>query len=407
MLKVTVNGHDHELSPDSPRATSHSALLQDLVTAVNLLETDTNGVQLASTDAANNVITSASDNATTTDSVAAMTFHNTVAHATNDLEFNFTNSADTSLLKIDKEGDVTVAGALTATALSNSGTTIALSGATANVITSAASDANTTTAVAGLTFKNTVAHTAGDLEFNFQKSDGTSVFKTTDLTATFAQDVAAYRYAASSGAYRCSTSGEPVTLDAGAVVTQGNRIAMFSTNTAAKAYVNLEGRMTIPFGTAPSGTGIATWNDTTKAAMSSNYVLQVTVSQAALTAAATSEAITLWTVPAKTRVVRVVADVTAAFTGGGTTAGTVEVGIASGDTDAYLTSFDVFTAPVTKGLIYGDKGVALTVAGGEAGAYPNWSGTGVISALFGSATANVADFTTGSVTFYIEVSSYL
>jgi hypothetical protein len=38
MKKVTANGVDHELSPDSPRATSHAALLQNIVTSLNRVE---------------------------------------------------------------------------------------------------------------------------------------------------------------------------------------------------------------------------------------------------------------------------------------------------------------------------------------------------------------------------------
>jgi hypothetical protein len=186
MLKVTVNGVDHELSPDSPRATSHSALLKDIVTSVNALETGTSpdGIELSSTDAADNVITSASDNTTTTGSVAALTFKTSVAHAANDLEFNFVDSGDASLMSIDNEGDVVAAGTVTAAGVvSSAATAVSASGATANVITSAASDANTTTSVAGLTFKNTVAHTSGDLEFDFQKSTGGSLFKIKDTGA--------------------------------------------------------------------------------------------------------------------------------------------------------------------------------------------------------------------------------
>lgn len=178
MLKVTVNGVDHELSPDSPRATSHSALLKDIVTAVNALEVGTapDGIELSSATATTNVISSASDNTTTTSSDAAMTFHNTVAHTADDLEFNFTRSDNTSLLKVDKEGDTTVAGTLTAAGLTSSAATaLAATSTSPVVITGAASDVSTTSSVAGMTFKNTTAHTPFDLEFNFQKSTGGSL----------------------------------------------------------------------------------------------------------------------------------------------------------------------------------------------------------------------------------------
>lgn len=195
MLKVTVNGVDHELSPDSPRATSHSALLKDIVTAVNALEVGTapDGIELSSATATTNVISSASDNTTTTSSDAAMTFHNTVAHTANDLEFNFTRSDDTSLLKVDKEGDTTVAGTLTAAGLTSSAATaLAATSTSPVVITGAASDDSTTSSVAGMTFKNTTPHTSGDLEFDFQKSTGASLVNISDLAVNSALPALAF-----------------------------------------------------------------------------------------------------------------------------------------------------------------------------------------------------------------------
>jgi hypothetical protein len=53
-------------------------------------------------------------------------------------------------------------------------------------ITSAASDVNTTNSVAAMTFKNTVAHTAGDLEFQFRRSDDVSLLKITDSYTSIA-----------------------------------------------------------------------------------------------------------------------------------------------------------------------------------------------------------------------------
>jgi hypothetical protein len=173
MKKVTVNGVDHELSPDSPRSRSHVELLQDIVTSVNALEAGTSpdGIELTNANATKNVITSASSDATTTSSVAAMTFKNTVAHTANDLEFDFQKSDATSLLKIDKEGDTTVAGTM-----SVAGSTLALTGVGANTITTGSADAATSSSVAALTIKPTVAITAGDLLVDFQNSAGASKF---------------------------------------------------------------------------------------------------------------------------------------------------------------------------------------------------------------------------------------
>lgn len=629
MKKVTVNGNDHELSPDSPRSRSHVELLQDMVTSINNLETGTtpDGIELTSTQSAKNVISSYTTDADTTN--AALTFHNTVANGSNELEFNFTDNANASLLKIDNEGDVTIAGGLTCTTvtasgalsaagISSSGATTALTSTSANLITSATSDANTTVAVAGLTFKNTTAHTSGDLEFEFQKSTGGSLlsidnegqadlagsftctggvatdglttpvagaFTTADtggtladatnyyyrisaindvgeslacaevakstgagptgthtitavwgtvpgatgykvygrttgaeqLIETVAQGTLSYvdaGYIAPSGALPTynTTSGLRMTALTPNVITSATNASNASATVAATTFKNtaaldandlefnfvrsddtsllnvdkegdatLGGSLTFAGATAPVVTTSATagnisgdtaalnfqhtatlnadtfayafknqsgtklfWIDrvghifnngnaylgnvafsadyralplagtlgsgtgiTTNVSSALRHLFhKITVTEAALTDADTSQAVTIWTAPAKARILRIVADVTTAFTGGGVTACTLQVGIAGGDADAYIVASDVFSGAVTLGDVEADLGTALSNAGTGVGAYPNWGGTKAIAAQFDTVTANVADLTAGSVTFYIEYVSY-
>lgn len=553
MKKVTVNGVDHLLSPDSPRARSHSQLLDDIVTSVNELESGqlSSGIDMVSTNAADNVITSASNDTTTTSSVAAMTFKNTTAHSTNDLEFQFLRSDDTSLLKIDKEGDATIGGALTVTSslsaagVSSSGATTALTSTSANVITSATTDANTTSSVAGLTLKNTAAHTTGDLEFDFQLSTGASLLEMSDTTAAFAgavttggavtasgsvsavggftgsslttpvagafttaetggslADATSYFYRVSAynavgetlafaeveqatgagptgthtitvvwgtvpgavgyNVYGRSTGAEefiaavaqgtlsytdtgavspsgalPAVNTTGGLVMSGALPNIITSNTsdsnasssvASLTFKNAQaltsGDLEFSFqkstgaalltisdagplaplveGTKGSGTGITAG---TPSALRT-VLHKVTVTEAALTDEDTSQAVTIWTVPAKTRILRVVADVTAAFTGGGNTACTLQVGISGGDADAYLAAFDCFSGATTKGLVEADLGVALGNGGSGVGAFPDFTGAKAIDAQFDSTTGTVAGLTAGSVTFYIECVTY-
>ncbi len=293
MKTVTVNGVDHELSPDSPRATSHSALLQDIVTAVNKLEVGTSpdGLELTSADATKNVITSASDNTTTDGTTAAMTFHNTVAHATNDLEFNFTKSDNTSLLKVDKEGDttilgdlaavgVTATGALSAAGISSSGATTALTSTSANLITGATSDANTSGAVAGMTFKNTTAHTAGDLEFDFQNSTAASLLHMDNTGAVTASGSVASVGGFTTSALAAPVSGSFTTAGTGGTLLDSThyfyRISAYNAvgetlactevdkSTAANAGANTA-TITAVWGTVPGAAGYKVYGRTTGA----------------------------------------------------------------------------------------------------------------------------------------------
>jgi hypothetical protein len=113
-------------------------------------------------------------------------------------------------------------------------------------ITSAASDANTTNSVAAMTFKNTVAHTAGDLEFQFRRSDDASLLKITDSYTSIAgqlylpdSNMAMTGSGIYSPAYRGLSSNYAVTLisdmadGASAIGTVASTSAVWS-NAAAK-----------------------------------------------------------------------------------------------------------------------------------------------------------------------------
>jgi hypothetical protein len=183
------------------------------------------------------------------------------------------------------------------------------------------------------------------------------------------------------------------------------QIAAFHNDTtaaAAESYIHNAGDFVVAssLGTAPSATGVTV--DMAGAA-TRTFVHKVTVSETALTAAATTEDITLWTVPAKTKIKRVIADCTTGFTGGGLTNMTVMVGPAAGS-NAYLLAGSIFAA-ATLGDVVAEMGAGLVSA--TLADIPSFSGTTVISARFTSTTANVVAATAGSVTFYIEGTVYV
>lgn len=151
---------------------------------------------------------------------------------------------------------------------------------------------------------------------------------------------------------------------------------------------------TLAIGTAGSGTGFTT--NSTGAVV--HQVHKITVTEAALDAAATSDE-TIWTVAAKTRVLRVIADVTATFANGGITDMDVTCGTTAGG-NQYLISFDVDTATGTYGDAAAEIGAGLLSA--TVADIPSWSGTTAVQCRFTCAGANCDQATTGSVTFYIE-----
>jgi hypothetical protein len=146
-------------------------------------------------------------------------------------------------------------------------------------------------------------------------------------------------------------------------------------------------------GTAGSGIGITTNNS----AQVVSFCHKITIAETALTAAATTQDITLWTVPAKTQITRVIAETTTGFTGGTIAAMVVTVGKSAGGVE-YLASGSVFAAGVL-GDVVAEMGAGLKSA--TLDDFPNFSGAGTISCRFTATGDNVVNATAGSVTFYI------
>lgn len=148
-------------------------------------------------------------------------------------------------------------------------------------------------------------------------------------------------------------------------------------------------------GTAGSGTGF-TVNATSNLA---HRVHKITVTEAALAAAAGTEDETIWTVPAKTRVLRMIADVTATFTGPAITDVDVTCGTSAGG-NQYLVSFDVDTATGVYGDAAAEIGAGLLSA--TVADIPSFSATTAVQCRFTCTGANCSVMTTGSMTIYIE-----
>jgi hypothetical protein len=191
---------------------------------------------------------------------------------------------------------------------------------------------------------------------------------------------------------------EPTTLLAvgtGVVAGTGNT----STNgSVASVKFNVTGagpQLPLTIGTAGSGTGITV----NRSGALQTFVHKVTVAETALTAAATTQDITIWTLAAKTRLTRVVVSDVTGFTGGGLTAMTVACGPTAGTT-TYLPAGSIFASSVVLGDAAAEIGTALTNA--TLADIPSMTATSTISCRFTSTTANVVAATAGSATFYIE-----
>jgi len=151
--------------------------------------------------------------------------------------------------------------------------------------------------------------------------------------------------------------------------------------------------------TAGSGTGFTT----ASAGEVRRVVAKYTLDYRQFAAAATTADATVCTLPAKAKVVSVVADVTTTFLGGAVSAAVLRFGKTTGG-EEYLLDFDVFTAAVTKGLADADLGTSLARATAiQGGDLPSWTGTTALKARLTTTTADTNACTQGVVTFHIVV----
>lgn len=197
---------------------------------------------------------------------------------------------------------------------------------------------------------------------------------------------------------------DAILMDASTVFTADAAIAGFKHNSVVKARVHTDGGITSDPCKLTVGVGTVVKNGQLRRGL-----FKVTVPYTLFKAAATTEAVTIATLPAKVRVVGVIADTTAAYVLNADTF-TLKVGRA-GDDDGFIVSHDTSTAAVTKGLADGDLGTDINRASAIQGGYlGSWSGTTALTATLTSSATNLGDgattaLTAGSTTYYILTES--
>lgn len=168
-------------------------------------------------------------------------------------------------------------------------------------------------------------------------------------------------------------------------------------NSISRGIGGLPFRLTDQSITIGSGTGVTI--DSTGNV--NRQVYKVTVTYAALSAAALTADKVIATLPAKTKVVGVYADTTTKYIGGAVTAASIIVGTTTGGSELIATH-DVFAAAILRGLVDADMGTLMTRAAAiQGGALPSWTATTDISVRITTVTANTSALTQGSSTYYI------
>lgn len=176
--------------------------------------------------------------------------------------------------------------------------------------------------------------------------------------------------------------------------------AVAATTLTAATSSALTGAVTLPsLAGTPSEVEGTTINTSARAC---SVVHKITATYSTFADAALTKDVTLWTLPAKTRVVRVIADVTTKFLGGAISAVVMRCGKAA-DGAEYLVDKDVFTAEVTAGETVAERGAALVDATSND---ITWGSTQIVNVRLTATTANLSELTQGSMTLYIECVVY-
>lgn len=132
-------------------------------------------------------------------------------------------------------------------------------------------------------------------------------------------------------------------------------------------------------------------------------VYKATFDNTAFSAAAKTADAVVGTLVAKQQLIRIYADTTTTFSGGGETVATMTCGKTAGGTE-YLVSFDVFTAPITVGLLNADMGATLQVAAGvpvQGGDLPSFTATTDVQCRLTTTTNDTSGLAQGSMTVYL------
>jgi hypothetical protein len=121
----------------------------------------------------------------------------------------------------------------------------------------------------------------------------------------------------------------------------------------------------------------------------------------AFTGAATTADVVIATLPARTRLISIIADTITNWSGGGVTACTQTIGTSVGGAEL-IASYDCFTAAVVRGLADADMGTSMTRAAAvQGGVIPSWTTATPIHLRITTTSANTDALTQGETIVYL------
>ena len=127
---------------------------------------------------------------------------------------------------------------------------------------------------------------------------------------------------------------------------------------------------------------------------------KVSVTRGFAGAALTADVV-IATLPAKTRLISIIADTTTAWSGGGVSACLQTIGTTLGGAEL-IASYNCFSAAITRGLVDADMGTSMTRAAAvQGGTIPSWSTTTPIYLRITTTTANTNALTQGETIVYL------
>ena len=154
--------------------------------------------------------------------------------------------------------------------------------------------------------------------------------------------------------------------------------------------------------TQASGTGITPITN----GFIGRSIYKVTVTFAALAAAALTADAVVGAIPAKTRLVGIVLDCTTVFSGGTIATATMSIGKTVGGVE-WMAAVNVFAAPATFGNADVDLGTAMVRAAAvQGGDLPSWSAATNVNVRLTTTVGNTNAATQGSATIYLVCEVY-
>jgi hypothetical protein len=155
----------------------------------------------------------------------------------------------------------------------------------------------------------------------------------------------------------------------------------------------------VPLNNPAIGTGITTDQN----GRVRHAVHKRTFAHIAFLTAGTSKTITFDQLPAKTRVLSVIAETVVPFEGPGITAVTAQVGTED-DADGYILAHGVLASGVVKGLLDEDLGTFITRANAVQGGHiPSWTAAKELRVQLDSTSANLDQLTQGAIQVTVVV----